>query len=215
MCGAGKTTLLRRLVVAVQELGGLSLPSIEMPVQPYGGTVWLETAKVVANALSSSPFSVTNFLCNGDNWWLPHKLGFRIAGTKMRRATSAPLLVDSGVLQPFISFAIEWNVRGSYVPAEAFLGTLALPELAIYVKVPPEVAYERYVRRAAILNRELPPGDVRPRFHKGYETCERLCELYQQRNLTLEVLNAENMMQEGELMSFAQTIIDRTSHMQQ
>lgn len=213
LCGAGKTTLLRRLIVAIQETGGELLPSIETPVQPHGGKVWVETARVVSRAFSNEPWGVSRFLFEEDNWWLPHKLGFRIAGMRMRRATTAPLLIDSGLLQPFVSFAIEWNLRGSDVPIGAFLRALALPDLAIYVRASPEAAYERYVAREVAARRPLPAGDLLGRFYKGYDMCHRLVDLYARLGLRLEVVDCDKPIADSVLVQIAQGVLGHISHM--
>ena len=213
LCGAGKTTLLRRLIVAIQETGGELLPSIETPVQPQGSNVWAETARVVSRAFSSEPLGVSRFLFEEANWWLPHKLGFRIAGMRMRRATTAPLLIDSGLLQPFVSFAIEWNLRGSEVPISAFLNALALPDLAIYVRASPEAAYERYVAREVAAQRALPRGDLQGRFLMGYEMCQRLVDLYAHLGLRLEIVDCDEQIADSVLVHIAQSVLGHISHM--
>jgi thymidylate kinase len=213
LCGAGKTTLLRRLIVAIQETGGEMLPSIETPVQPHGSIVWSETARIISRALSKGPVEVARFLAEEPSWWLPHKLGFRIAGMRMRRATTAPLLIDSGLLQPFVSFAIEWNLRGSAVPTDAFLSALSPPDLAIYVRTSPEEAYERYVTREVAAQRPLPRGDLLGRFHKGHDMCLHLAEMYSRLGLRLEVVDCDGPIPDAVLGHIAQSVLGHLSRM--
>lgn len=178
LCGAGKTTLLRHLFVALQEVGTEKLPTIEMPVQPDWESVLYQTSKVVARAIRASPRETSRFLGESGAWWLPQKLGYRIAGIKLRRTMSAPMLIDSGMLQPFVSFAIERNVDERHTPTNAFLSAVVLPSVALYTDAQPDVAYQRYVDREVAAGRALPIGNLRKRFDHAYQVCQLLCSRY-------------------------------------
>ena len=208
LCGAGKTTLLRWLFVKLQEIGGNRLPSIEMPVQPDRETVWIETSRIVMRAAWQSPKEVYQFLREADAWWLPNKLGFRVAGIKLRRTMSAPLLIDSGLLQPFVSFVIERNLDDKNIPKEALLSAVVLPSLAVYVRVDPEIAYQRYIEREIKEGRDLPFGDLRKRFDDAYELCEWIYATYRDSNRIVHVVDTSRKITEEEMEALAASILD-------
>lgn len=208
LCGAGKTTLLRRLFVKLQEIGGNRLPSIEMPVQPDREAVLFETGRIVTRSFLHAPREVYQFLREANAWWLPSKLGFRVAGIKMRRTMSAPLLIDSGLLQPFVSFAIERNIEDRHIPREALLDSVVLPTLAVYVHVAPENAYFRYIDREIGSGRELPHGDLRKRFDDAYEICQWVRERYENSQKILHVVDTSGDISDEQLENLARSILE-------
>lgn len=212
LCGAGKTTLLTQLLATVSGLGDDARPAVETPVQPRATASVLETGRIVGAALFAAPAAVGRFLVRKENWWLPQKLGYRVAGARMRNSLGMPLLVDSGILQPFVSFDIEWNLGNSEVPTEPLLNALTLPALALYVKTPPEVAYERYVSREQRAGRALPAGNLRSRFDKGYEMCEELKRACLRAGRSVEVVDATRIDASEEVARIAQRVLSHVAN---
>jgi hypothetical protein len=171
-----------------------------------------ETARIASRALVAAPLSAGRFLARKQNWWLPQKLGFRVAGIKMRDTNGMPLLIDSGILQPFVSFDIEGNLGDAAVPTASLLAALALPQLALYVKAPVEIAYQRYVARERGAGRKLPAGNLRSRFDRGYEMCEELTRACVRAGRVVEVVDATRIDASREAMRIARQILDTVAH---
>ena len=69
-----------------------------------------------------------------NNRWLVNKIAYRSAGINCRKDRSV-ILIDSGILQPFISFEIEENSLDISVPIHPILNGCALPDVVIVFKL--------------------------------------------------------------------------------
>mgnify|MGYP003346265389 CR=1 FL=1 len=89
---------------------------------------------------------------------------------------SSTVMTRSGVASSGSSnsFSIQAENRFSVARFQLACSGQTLPAVALYVKAPAEVAYERYVSREQRAGRKLPAGNLRSRFDKGYEMCEDL-----------------------------------------
>ena len=57
------------------------------------------------------------------------------------------ILIDSCILQPFLSFEIEERLSDSKIPIRAILEGCVLPKLVIVFVAPPQIAMKRYEKR--------------------------------------------------------------------
>lgn len=141
--GAGKTTLadgLRR--------GFPSVPLVETPT-PSGFLTVRSILSLSVKLAFRCPMCLMRLTGRRDGRWLLAKLGYRMAGG--RRWPTHGIVVDSGVLQPLLSYAAENACKAVDIrDVLALLDALPLPNIVLYVAVPPEVAYERYLLRQEI-----------------------------------------------------------------
>lgn len=177
LCGAGKTTLARELVRGAKGPSSSGLPiRIEGPVVPGGWRAAFETTLVVGRYGLRDPIGCQRLLRDPAGRWLLFKLGYRIAGLWVRGDLSETLLVDSGVIQPLVSFDIEHNFRGIEWDPRPLLRGLPLPARAVYVRVRPSVALERYMQRERSSGRGVSEDGIWERFNRAFRTAERVYE---------------------------------------
>lgn len=143
LCGAGKTTFLNELV---SELESKKYLDIAHPVIPSLWQTSLSLIKILIIGFFYGPISFSNFLLRKNNWWLVKKIALRSAGIKLRGENKF-LLVDSGILQPFLSFEIEEKTIDSNIPIHAILAGCDLPNLLLNFVVDPKIAMKRYEER--------------------------------------------------------------------
>ncbi len=141
--GAGKTTVLHEL-----KRMHPGIPLTKIPFSSAMNTVWAILC-LCGKAALRNPVSMIRLVIREDGRWLLAKLGYRTAGVLRQKATG--ILVDSGVLQPLLSYATE-NANSAVENRDILflLDILPLPQAVIYVDVPAEVAYERYLFRQAV-----------------------------------------------------------------
>lgn len=141
--GAGKTTVvdgLRRV--------SPSIPLIQPPIPSGLLTAW-SIFILCGKVALLHPLSLIRLGIRGDGRWLLAKLGYRMAGRWSQAKRG--IVVDSGVLQPLLSYAAEDAAEAADVQdVLALLDILPLPHAILYVDVPAQVAYERYLFRQAI-----------------------------------------------------------------
>jgi len=174
LCGAGKTTILNDLASALQSGTSSLETNVSFPTAPGPVHSLCETLRITAGALRNSPREVSKFIANKNNWWLPLKLGYRSSAMKKKGDLQRVLLVDGGILQPFISFSVEYNILLKKVPTDPFLSALALPSHAVYVRTSPEVAQKRYLAREEENQRPVNKENLGARFAAAFEICEYL-----------------------------------------
>ncbi|MDR0701117.1 MAG: hypothetical protein LBF61_01690 [Azoarcus sp.] len=167
--GSGKTTLLERLQAA------RPLPPLLAPINPGGISTIRHALRLAGKLFLSKGFS--SLLARKDATWLFSKLGYRLAGLKMRGGGG--ILVDSGVLMPLVSYASEYANRDAV--ASDVLGLLPIlprPDGMIYLNSGVDVSLERYLRRQESMGRR--PGteiDAR-RFAIAQEICEGIWNFF-------------------------------------
>jgi len=169
LCGSGKTTLARAM-----EGSPTSTLWVEGPVKPSGTSALLWTVRLVAGHLFGDPAGCLRLLRSPGGSWLHFKLGYRLAGLRMRGDLIGRLLLDSGVLQPLISFDVEYNLDLVPWDVDPLVRLLPLPSCALYVRVQPEVAMRRYLAREQAHGRTVPMKRVEDRFYRGFKTAENL-----------------------------------------
>lgn len=189
LCGAGKSTLMRRLAPMIESRSGGRVRA-ERPVRPYGAASLCRTLVLALRAVGGDPLGMLGFLLQPSSWWLIGKLGYRWAGMALRPRETGWLLLDSGVLQPFVSYAIEYG--GRVPPVEPLLAALPMPRVALYVRAAAPTARARYVARARAAQKELPCEDWTRRFAVGEATCASvLAACRRARCAVVEIVNED------------------------
>lgn len=171
LCGAGKSTFYELLKVRLSR-AGLSLAE-RRPVNVSATRTLFYGGQFTA-AMALRGGGGARFLMHPENWWLPFKLGYRIAQMNQRAPASDlwPLDVDSGLLQPIISFAAEHNRRLDRVPLAAILPLLALPQVLIYMRAAPALALRRYLARERLRLDAGAEQQFERQFGYAYAVCE-------------------------------------------
>ena len=143
LCGAGKSTFIAGLE---DRLTPDEVIELNHPVIPnlFFSTIYV--LKILLFAFVAEPIACSKFLSKRSNWWLVKKLAYRQAGMRLR-GNKNYILVDSGTLQPFLSFEIEEKVTTSNVPIEPLLCGCKLPDIVLFFHVSPFLARNRYEMR--------------------------------------------------------------------
>ncbi len=167
LCGAGKSTVVARLLPLIAARTGTAICATR-PTAPRGPQSLGRTGRLVAGAGLRNPWALAAFLRHPSNWWLPLKLGYRRAALANLADDQAHILLDSGVLQPFISFVIEWCRRPDQaVPLAGLLPALPKTTAALHIHAPAETAMQRYRARARETGITLDQRDWNRHFAAG------------------------------------------------
>ena len=172
LCGAGKSTFYERLKVRIST--GFPLAE-RRPVSVSAARASFYGGRFTA-AMAIKGGDGARFLLHPENWWLPFKLGYRSAQMKQHETVSEhwSLDVDSGLLQPIVSFAAEHNRRLDPIPLAVILPLLALPRILIYMRAAPALALQRYLARE---QHRLDAGaeqQLERQFEQAYIVCQTL-----------------------------------------
>ncbi len=208
LCGAGKTTILSTLIPILKNEALPWNVEVSLPIIPKAIDCHFEIMRLLLQALWQSPKHVASFLSAKKNWWLPQKLGYRSAGIKRCKKSQLTLLVDSGVLQPFVSFCVENYCLLRSFPFEALWSSLILPKYTIYVCLPPEVALDRYLKRESKSHRKLDINNIYQRFNNAFEVCEKIFEKCQTSGFKTIKLYSDNRVEEEILKGYVRSIIN-------
>lgn len=147
LCAAGKTTHIRQRGIETQK-----------PTTPGRFSFYKALGILLVKALLYDCIETIIFLRRRQSWWLFTKLAYRVAQNH-----KDGFLEDCGVLQPLISFEIEYNVNLSRMP-HWLLDFLPLPDQIVYIRTTPEEAQRRYMKRDG----KAPPLE---RFNYGLVVC--------------------------------------------
>jgi len=189
LCGAGKTTFLDQLPRflsprACDLLLDRYQPAIGRRARFHSFSVLLQTAM-------RSPVDLFRLLVlDSGGLSLFQKIGYRLASISGQGRAEACLLVDSGVIQPLITYVIEDQKGSCPLPVAALMEPLPMPSLAVYFTVSSKTAMDRYVEREA-QDRSRPRRrnhggeDFIERFNNGRVLCENLATYLQERNVRL------------------------------
>ena len=209
MCGAGKSTVLNNLVPYFKT-GSREL-TIARPISPGGARTIRYAIRLALRATIVDPIGVCQFLIRHQGAVLFLKLGLRIASMEVRKARSRTLLVDSGVIQPIVSYLVEQNIRRARLPLHALMSIAPFPAVLIYVRVDPEIAYRRYVARQTELGGAINHQGLRRRFEDGYAFCEWFHDQCVSADLPTIVIETSVRMKTNQLMSLAEEIMKLSS----
>lgn len=170
--GAGKSTLLDRLA---RDRSGL--PALLKPIDPGGGAVLWKIALLTAGMALRNPVSLLRLALRSDGRWLLSKLAYRWAGLQLR--PDAGVLLDSGLLQPLLSYAAEYSRRPVRVDdALAALRGLPLPQAVVYLDSGVETAHRRYRQRQQLTGRRAEAEVTSEGFAQAQEICDRIVGMF-------------------------------------
>lgn len=206
--GAGKTTFVSRLnkTIVPQWTTRLFSP----PVAPTVLSAAAATASLTSRAMLGNPGVVLPLLTDRGGRWLVSKLGYRIASLTRRRPSPGEILVDGGVVQPFVSFLAEYRQsRALRAPVDALWPKLPLPAALLYFDVPAEDAHARYVGRDPIAAGHRPGANVSSAtFTEAAELCGSIVRRFRNEGKpVLELTNAD-MTGDADLTAVIRKIAD-------
>ena len=210
LCGAGKTTFLDQLPQFLSPQGReLLLQRFEAPV---GRSASFHSYSVLLQTAIRSPIDTFRLLAlDSGGLSLFQKIGYRLAGLAGNKEGGTRVLIDSGVIQPLITYLVEDQKGGYPLPVAALLEALPIPRLAVYFTVSPEAAMKRYVEREAQdlarpRRRNYGGEDFIERFNKGLILCETLAASLQEQNVRLIKVDLSHDFRECDFVSLAEEI---------
>lgn len=214
LSGAGKSTFLSKAISILNSKGSKPKIKVYYPVDSRLYQFFPETLRIAANAFCLSPKVIIKFLSKKENWDLLLKLGYRSAGIKSRGNTEGAILIDAGILMPFVSFFTVYDVSFKEVPFEPILSALELPSHVIYVRTSPELARERYEnrekrkksRRKHFFFSALNYKNLNERFSNAFQCCEYLYAKCYSMGIEIDVVDPENGMEKGSIEEIANDI---------
>ena len=157
---------------------------------------FLSLIKILIVSFYYSPISFSRFLLKKNNWWLVKKIALRSAGIKIRGKNNI-ILVDSGILQPFLSFEIEENMIDSNIPIHAILAGCDLPNLLLNFVVDPKIAMKRYEERGLRGDGKLIRANSESYFNKAEKLRKALISYCKMKNVHIvEVDSSQDFSQE-------------------
>lgn len=172
LCGAGKSTHSNLLFETLVQQSPDQKLALCPPVEPNGIDTILSALSIIRKAIVTNPSITIKALLKPQGRWLFLKLGYRTAGLRLRGDLKGKLLIDSGNLQPLISFFVEYDHDMIEIGIRNLLKILSLPSFIIYFHVSPETAMKRYVTREKKLGNFVFAKNLMQRFERGYETAE-------------------------------------------
>jgi|GEM_PF-2006425 len=210
LCGAGKTTFLEQLPRFLSPQGRELL--CHQFNAPVGRSASLHSYSILLQTAVRSPVDTFRLLAfDSGGLSLFQKIGYRLAGLAGNQKSGTRVLVDSGVIQPLITYLVE-DQKGEYpLPIAALLAALPIPRLAVYFAVSPETAMNRYVKREAQdlarpRRRNYDGEDFIERFNKGFILCETLADSLQKHNVRLIKVDLSHDFRECDFVSLAEEI---------
>ena len=207
LCGVGKSTVLADLVPVLLDLGGPQAPSIELPLAPAASAYRVELLRLLMQAGLRAPLAIGRLLTAPAGGYLPRKLAYRIAGLRKRKSSGWSLLIDSSVLQPFVSFVVEENLKDLTIPLVALFAAVPKPACAVYVRATVDTALERYIARQTTRGAAMTENGLKQRFRDGLAMCDWLCNACQEIGVPVLVLDVERQMQPDQLRRFAKRLL--------
>lgn len=192
LCGAGKTTFLTALTSRLESNVGLGLA---YPLVPPISQTLVSLSRILWVGFLTEPIIFSRFIIKKSNWWLVKKVAFRSAGISFRGHDNV-ILIDSGILQPFLSFEIEERLSNSIIPTSAILEGCVLPDLAIVFIVPPKLAMKRYEQRGVSGKGKLIRKNSERYFNRAEELRKNLVEYCEMNNV--EIIEVDSSQQFSE-----------------
>ena len=205
LCGAGKSTITNGLIPHFET--GCSGLDVARPISPGGVRTISRAAGLALRATIVDPVSVCRFLAHRQGTALFLKLGLRLASMEVRKARPRTLLVDSGIVQPLVSYLIEQNTSKLNIPLCALMSTVPFPSAVVYVRVKPEVAYRRYLERQSVFGDRTVHQSLRSRFDDGYVLCEWLQDYCTFKNVPNVVVDASDRLAPDQMADLARRIM--------
>lgn len=206
LCGAGKTTAYLELLRTIEEDASIQNFYQAMPLVPERWRILLEVGRFSQNLLLRSPGEFSRLLISSAGRWLMFKLGYRVAGLRFRGDVTRRFLKDSGILQPLISFDVEYNTELLDINMKAILELLPLPSYAVYGRIEPDIAMKRYVLREEAQGKTVCRKSIEERFHRGHLMAEQLYQTCGLLGIRCSVLDLEAPVSKEQLRVTIQTL---------
>jgi thymidylate kinase len=164
--GSGKSTLSDRLS---NEL--FDMPQYLTPINPSGYAVLFKIIRLIVSMVCHNPSALFRLIVRSDGRWLLSKLAYRWAGLDKR--LSSGLLIDSGLLQPLLSYAAEYSKTPVHIDdVLAVLRVIPLPGAVIYLDCGVEVSFRRYQKRQKLTKRRAEVNVTIEGFKQAQEICD-------------------------------------------
>ncbi len=192
LCGAGKTTFIDALIPRLEFNADFDLT---YPVVPPKIQILFSLIRILWIGFLTEPIIFARFLITKNNWWLIKKISYRSAGISYRKKDSF-ILIDSGILQPFISFEIEENSSDFTVPIHPILNGCVLPDVVIVFDVSPSIAIERYKQRGLSGKGRVIRENSVDHFNKAEELRKNLVEYCKMKNVQIIGVNSSQAFNE-------------------
>ena len=192
LCGSGKTTFLTALTSALESKTDLGLAH---PLAPPISQITIRLIRIFCIGLFTEPITFARFIINKSNWWLLKKVAYRSAGISSRGDDNV-ILIDSGILQPFLSFEIEERQSNSIIPIRAILEACVLPKLVIVFIVPPKIALKRYEQRGLSGKGKLIRKNSGRYFNRAEELRKNLVEYCEMKNVQIIEVDSSQQFSE-------------------
>ena len=192
LCGSGKTTFLTALTSALESKTDLGLAH---PLAPPISQIPIRLIRIFCIGLFTEPITFARFIINKSNWWLLKKVAYRSAGISSRGDDNV-ILIDSGILQPFLSFEIEERQSNSIIPIRAILEACVLPKLVIVFIVPPKIALKRYEQRGLSGKGKLIRKNSGRYFNRAEELRKNLVEYCEMKNVQIIEVDSSQQFSE-------------------
>ena len=197
LCGVGKTTFINAIMPRLKSNVDLDLA---YPVVPPKIQILFSLIKILWVGFFTEPITFSRFITKKNNWWLIKKITYRSAGISYRKKGSF-ILIDSGILQPFISFEIEENSSDVTVPVHPILSGCVLPDVVIVFDVSPSIAIERYRQRGLSGAGKVIRENSRKHFNRAEELRKNLVEYCKMKNVQIIEVNSSREFNERYLAS--------------
>ncbi len=192
LCGAGKTTFINAITPKLKSNADLDLT---YPVVPPKIQILLSMIRVLWVGFFTEPIIFSRFIAKKNNRWLVKKIAYRSAGINCRKENSV-ILIDSGILQPFISFEIEENSSDITVPIHPILNGCALPDVVINFEVAPSIAIERYKQRGLSGEGMVIRENSRKHFKRAEKLRKNLVDYCKMKNVQIVEVNSSQEFNE-------------------
>ena len=167
LSGAGKSTFQSKC------LNNNSKCLISKPVKLWQSWVYIFTIFLTVKMFMISPVTLVEIIKTQQGRGLLLKLGFRYSGIifrKIKLRCEFFLLQDSGVLMPIVSSVINNNWSIDFKKLDLILKSIPIADKVIYLSVPAEVAFKRYLQRESGLHTKIES------FYKAYDVCNYIYE---------------------------------------
>jgi hypothetical protein len=148
----------------------------------------------------TEPIPFTRFISKKNNLWLIKKIAYRSAGVNYSIGNRV-ILIDSGILQPFISFEIEENLSDVTVPIHSILNGCSLPDAVIVFDVAPSIAIERYKHRGLSGAGKAIRENSTEHFSRAEKLRKNLVEYCKMKNVQIVQVNSSQEFNERYLTS--------------
>lgn len=175
--GAGKSTFLQRL--AIMREGNLELLP---PLNPPNIFLIYKIFLISKRLIFKSPISFFRIVSHSDGRWLLTKLAYRWAGLRQRKQNG--LLIDSGVLQPLVSYVAEYS-QGQIGMADiiSLLNVLPLPNTIVFFDSGVATSLKRYNERQRRTGRRSNVNASEADFYRAHQVCLLILARFRSENV--------------------------------